>query len=91
MTGRATFLVPLLAAASAALAGCALSGDAAEVTIEHFAEYPGVAQMLAEDHCAKFGKTAKLVQVGLQDTYALGIRKRVSVFHCVDAPGKKQP
>lgn len=91
MTGRATFLIPLLTAISAVLAGCALSGDANEVTIEHFADYPGVAQMLAEDHCAKFGKAAKLAQMGLQDTYAIGLRKRVSVFHCIDDPGKKKP
>lgn len=78
----------VLALAAVALAGCTLKSDPEEITIEHFADYVGVANLLAEQHCAKFGKKAKLVQMGPQDTYAIGIRKRVSVYHCVDADAK---
>ncbi len=71
-------------AASAALAGCTVTSGPDEIAIEHFVDYPGVAALLAEQHCAKFGKQAKLVQMGAQDTYGIGIRKRVSVYRCVD-------
>jgi hypothetical protein len=91
MTGRAPYLVPAAALLAAALAGCTLSSNADEVVIEHFADYPGVAEVLADQHCAKLGKTAKLVQMGVQDTYFIGIRKRVSVFHCVGEAVKKSP
>jgi len=75
----------LLAAVTAAtLAGCTVASDPGEITIEYFAAYPGVATLLAEQHCAKFGKQAKLVQIGPQDTYGIGIRKRVSVYSCID-------
>lgn len=75
---------PALAAiAAAALAGCTVASGPDEITIEHFSEYPGVATLLAEQHCGKFGKQAKLVQMGPLDTYAVGIRKRISVYHCV--------
>ncbi len=84
---RPARLASVLAAfAAAALAGCTVTSDPDEIAIEHFAEYPGVATLLAEQHCAKFGKQAKLVQMGAQDTYGIGIRKRVSVYHCIDAP-----
>lgn len=71
-------------ALAAALAGCTVASGPNEIAIEHFVDYPGVATLLAEQHCAEFGKQAKQVQMGLQDTYAIGIRKRVSVYHCVD-------
>ena len=78
-------LAPVLAAATvAALAGCTVTSGPDEIAIEHFVDYPGVATVLAEQHCGKFGKQAKLVQMGPQDTYGIGIRKRISVYHCID-------
>jgi len=82
---RPAWPVPLLAAATAAaLVGCTLASGPDEIAIEHFVDYPGVATLLAEQHCAKAGKQAKLVQMAPQDTYGIGIRKRVSVYHCID-------
>lgn len=81
-------------AAAAALAGCTVTSGPDEIAIEHFADYVGVATLIAEQHCAKFGKQAKLVQMGAQDTYGIGLRKRVSVYHCVSgdgAPGGTKP
>lgn len=83
-TRRRRFRTALPAAAAVVLVGCTVTSSPNEIAIEHFVEYPGVATLLAEQHCAKFGKRAKLVQMGLEDTYAIGIRKRVSVYHCVD-------
>jgi hypothetical protein len=71
-------------AAAIALAGCTVTSDTNEIAIEHFADYVGVATLLAEQHCAKYDKQAKLVQMGSQDTYGIGIRKRVSVYHCIN-------
>ncbi|MGH6663161.1 MAG: hypothetical protein ACREB6_16615 [Rhodospirillales bacterium] len=83
---RQARVAPKLAAfAAAVLAGCSVTSGPDEIAIEHFAEYPGVATLLAEQHCAKFGKQAKLVQMGAQDAYGIGIRKRVSVYHCIDS------
>ncbi len=68
----------------AALASCTMTSGPDEIAVEHFADYVGVATLLAEQHCAKFGKQAKLVQMGPQDTYGIGIRKRISVYQCID-------
>ncbi len=68
--------------------GCTLSADENEVVIEHPSSYTGVAQYMADNHCAKFGKAASLVQMGIEETYSVGMRKRASVFQCI---GKAQP
>lgn len=68
--------------------GCTLSADENEVVIEHLSSHAGVAQYMADNHCAKFGKVAGLVQMGIEETYSVGIRKKVSVFKCT---GKAQP
>lgn len=89
---RPARLAAVLAAfAAAALAGCAMTSGPDEIAIEHFVDYPGVATLLAEQHCAKSGKQAKLVQMGAQDTYGIGIRKRVSVYHCIDGAAGARP
>jgi hypothetical protein len=82
---RRLFALLLMAAAGG---GCTLGADENEIRIEHFSVYPGVASFIADDHCAKFGKTAKLVQAGIEDTYFVGIRKKISVYQCV---GKALP
>lgn len=69
---------------SLAVWGCmTVSADENEVVIEHMAEYSGAAQYMADEHCGKFGKIAQQVQRGIQKTYSLGFRKKVSVFHCI--------
>jgi hypothetical protein len=69
--------------ATAVVVGCTVASGPDEIIVEHFVDYPGVAALLAEQHCAQFGKQAKLVQMGPQDTYGIGIRKRISVYHCI--------
>ncbi len=79
-------LIPL------AVLGCTtVSADENEVVIEHMANYSGVAQYMADEHCRKFGKTAQQVQRGIQKTYALGLRKSVSVFHCTGKAEGREP
>ena len=68
----------------AVLWGCTISADENEVVIEHPANQPGVAEFKADNHCAKFGKVAERVQLGIQKTTYLWLRGRISVFECVD-------
>lgn len=69
---------------SLAVLGCTtVSADENEVVIEHMADYSGAALYMADEHCGKFGKIAQQVQRGIQKTYSLGFRKKVSVFHCI--------
>ncbi|MEE9316668.1 MAG: hypothetical protein V3U48_00090 [Rhodospirillales bacterium] len=81
--------IPLI---SLAVFGCTtVSADENEVVIEHMADYSGAAQYMADEHCRKFGKTAQQVQRGIQKTYALGFRKRVSVFLCTGKAEGREP
>ena len=69
---------------AAGISGCStLSGDENEVVIKYSSPYPGVAQLMADKHCAKFGKAALHVQRGIEETGFVGFRTRTSVFECV--------
>ena len=66
------------------IAGCGtLSGDENEVVIEYSSPYPGAAQLMADRHCAKFGKAALHVQRGIEETGFMGFRTKTSIFECV--------
>ncbi|NQU61961.1 MAG: hypothetical protein HQ512_12590 [Rhodospirillales bacterium] len=69
--------------------GCTLSADENEVVIEYSSPYVGAATALAERHCENFGKSARLVQSGIEKTNVLGFRKKVSVFECFSNPDGK--
>jgi len=74
------------------LAGCStVRGDANEVVIEHLAEYPGAAQLLADEHCAKYGKRAEHVQMGTTKSSFIWLRGKVSVFECRPRPAAPAP
>ncbi|MFQ5765873.1 MAG: hypothetical protein ACE5GT_13195 [Rhodospirillales bacterium] len=74
-------LAPFLALA---LIGCTVRADPDEIVIDHMASYWGVAQVVADSHCAKYGKIARYVQMGIERAPFIGIRQRTSVFECVD-------
>lgn len=66
------------------ISGCGtLSGDENEVVIKYSSPYPGAAQLMADRHCAKFGKAALHVQRGNEETGFMGFRSKTSVFECV--------
>lgn len=74
-------LAPILALA---LVGCTVRADPNEIVIDHMASYWGVAQAVADSHCAKHGKVARHVQMGIERAPFIGIRQKTSVFECVD-------
>ncbi len=79
---RRRFLIVL--ALAGGITGCStLSGDENEVVIEYSSPYPGAAQLMADRHCAKFGKAALHVQRGIEETGFVGFRTKTSVFECV--------
>ena len=66
------------------ISGCStLSGDENEVVIEYSSPYPGAAQLMADRHCAKFGKAVLHVQRGIEETGFMGFRTKTSIFECV--------
>lgn len=76
-------LAPLLALA---VVGCTVRAGPEEIVIDHMADYWGVAQALADSHCAKYGKIARHAQMGPVRTPFPGIRRKTSIFECVDEP-----
>jgi len=79
----------LLMILSVGLWGCTVRANENEFVIEHTATHIGVAKALAEGHCEKFGKSARLVRSGNTDTSFLGFRKKVSEFECFSSPDKE--
>ncbi len=67
-----------------ALGGCTLKADENEISIEHLSTQPGVAQAMADSHCAKYAKVAHRVQMGIERAGPIiGLRKKISTFECV--------
>lgn len=74
----------LVLALAGGILGCStLSGDEDEVVIKYSSPYLGVAQLMADRHCAKFGKSALHVQRGNEETWFIGFRTKTSIFECV--------
>jgi len=80
--GRSNFIA--LGASILLTGGCSVTGGANEVAVEHSAEQFLVAEMAAEEHCAKYGKSAKHVQTSPQTPSVLLLRSRTSIFECVE-------
>ncbi|MAF95460.1 MAG: hypothetical protein CMM60_06870 [Rhodospirillaceae bacterium] len=82
--GRTAILMTALLTA-AVLGGCTLKADENEISIEHLSTQPGVAQAMADSHCAKYAKVARRVQMGIEQAGPiLGFRKKISTFECVE-------
>lgn len=74
-----------------ALGGCTVRADKNEISIEHLSTQPGVAQVIADRHCAKYAKVARRVQLGIERAGPiLGLRKKISTFECVDKGAESQ-
>ena len=74
-----------------ALGGCTLKADENEISIEHLSTQPGVAQAMADSHCAKYAKIARRVQMGIErGGPILGFRKKISTFECVEKGAEGQ-
>lgn len=80
---RGVYYSAIILALSVSVSGCTVRGDENEVVIEHTSVHIGVAQEMADSHCGKYNKIARLVQFGREQSGFLGLRKRVSVFQCV--------
>ena len=77
--------------AAVALGGCTLKADENEISIEHLSTQPGVAQAMADSHCAKYAKIARRVQMGIERAGPiLGFRKKISTFECVEKGAEGQ-
>ena len=75
---------------AAILGGCTLKADKNEISIEHLSTQPGVAQAIADSHCAKYAKFAHRVQLGIERASPiLGFRKKISTFECVEEGAAK--
>ncbi len=81
---RGGFYSAVILALALSVSGCTVRADENEVVIEHTSVHIGIAQEIADRHCDKFGKMARLVQFGREQAGFLGLRKRVSVFACVE-------
>lgn len=76
---------------AAVLGGCTLKADKNEISIEHLSTQPGVAQAMADSHCAKYAKLARRVQMGIERAGPiLGLRKKISTFECVEKGAERQ-
>ncbi len=76
---------------AAVLGGCTLKADKNEISIEHLSTQPGVAQAMADSHCAKYAKFARRVQMGIERAGPiLGFRKKVRTFECVEKGAEEQ-
>ncbi len=76
---------------AAVLGGCTLMADKNEISIEHLSTQPGVAQAMADSHCAKYAKFARRVQMGIERAGPiLGFRKKISTFECVEKDAEGQ-
>ncbi len=76
---------------AAVLGGCTLKADKNEISIEHLSTQPGVAQAIADSHCAKYAKFAHRVQLGIERAGPiLGFRKKISTFECVEKGAEGQ-
>ncbi len=64
--------------------GCSVTGDANEVVVEHPTAQFIVAEVAAEKHCAKYGKSAQHVQTSPERSTVLFLRSRISTFECVE-------
>ena len=70
---------------AAVVGGCTLKADKNEISIDHLSNYPGVAQAMADSHCAKYAKFARRVQIGIERAGPiLGLRRKISTFVCVE-------
>ncbi|MDD9875940.1 MAG: hypothetical protein OXR84_00705 [Magnetovibrio sp.] len=68
------------------LAGCAVTGDADEVSVEHPAHQFLVAEIAADRHCRSFGRVARHLQTSpAQPSEIFKLQSRVSLFAC-EAP-----
>lgn len=66
------------------IGGCTLKADENEISIEHLSTQPGVAQLMADRHCAKYAKSARRVQMGIDRAGPVpGIRYKISTFECI--------
>lgn len=76
---------------AAVLGGCTVRADKNEISIEHLSTQSGVAQVMAESHCAKYAKFARRVQMGIERAGPiLGLRKKISTFECVEKGAEGQ-
>ena len=76
---------------AAVVGGCTLKADKNEISIEHLATQPGVAQAMTDSHCAKYAKFARRVQMGIEQAGPiLGLRKKISTFQCVEKDAEGQ-
>lgn len=74
---------------AAVVGGCTLKADKNEISIEHLSTQPGVAQAMADSHCAKYAKFARRVQMGIERAGPiLGLRQKISTFECVEEQGR---
>jgi len=65
---------------------CTVTGDEERVSVKHSTEQAYFGNLAAEEHCAKYGKVAKLLKSSptVANTSSFYFRTKTSDYACVD-------